>query len=155
VSVHITALAISGMMVIGVSCALFVGNLIVGPVGSDSSWFACCTVYANLSFDKFCWRALHLAMGCGVLGITGLAGVGLNLRCEFGVVMVVTVGCITLEDVAPFITLGGETAICTLGGALLSLILNRGDIVSYLRAGSAPSKIAPSRLRASICSSPT
>jgi hypothetical protein len=52
-------------------------------------------------------------MGCGVLGVTALAlaDVVLNLRCEFGVVMVVAVGCITLEGVAPFITLGGETAI--------------------------------------------
>jgi hypothetical protein len=93
-------------------------------------------------------------MECGVLGVTALAGVGLNLRCEFGVVIFVTVGCITLEGVAPFTTLGGETAICTLVGASLSLISNRGYIASFLRAGSAPSKIADSRLIASICPSP-
>jgi hypothetical protein len=89
------------------------------------------------------------------VGCTALAGVGLNLRCEFGVVIFITLGCITLEGVAPFITLRGETDIRTLGGASLSLISNRGYIASFLRVDSAPSKIAASRLIASICSSPT
>jgi hypothetical protein len=111
------------MMMIGVSFAFFVGDLSGGPVGSENTWFACCTVSANILFVKFCWWALRLTMGCGVLGVTAMAGVGLNLRCEFGVVMFVTVGCITLEGVAPFITLGRETAICTLGGALLLICL--------------------------------
>jgi hypothetical protein len=94
-------------------------------------------------------------MECGVLGITDLAGVALNLWCEFGVDMFVTVGCINLGGVALFITLGGETGRCTLGGASLSSSSNRGDVASFLRAGSAPSKIAASRLRASIYLSPT
>jgi hypothetical protein len=79
VSGHITALAISGMMVIGVYFVLFVGDLIGGPVGSENTWFACCIVSANISFDNFCWCALRLTMECGVLGVNTLAGVGLNL----------------------------------------------------------------------------
>jgi hypothetical protein len=90
-----------------------------------------------------------------VLGVTALTGVGLNFRCEFGVVMFVTAGCMTLGGVSPFITIGGETAIYTLGGASLSLISIRGDVASFLRDGSAPSNIAVSCLRASICFPPT
>jgi hypothetical protein len=54
VSGNITALAILGMMMIDVSFVFFVGDLIVGHVGSENTLFACCTVSANISFDKFC-----------------------------------------------------------------------------------------------------
>jgi hypothetical protein len=80
------------MVMIGVSFVFCVGELIVGPVGSDNTWFACCIAYANMSFVKFCWLALRIIIACGVLDVTALADVGLNLRCEFGVVMVVTGG---------------------------------------------------------------
>jgi hypothetical protein len=52
-------------------------------------------------------------MECGVVGVTALQGFGLNLRCEFGVVICVIVGCTTLRGVASFGILGGETVICT------------------------------------------
>jgi hypothetical protein len=48
-----TALSISGMTMIGVYFVFFVGDLIVGLVGSDNIWFTCCTVSDNISFDKF------------------------------------------------------------------------------------------------------
>jgi hypothetical protein len=79
VSGHINALAISGMMMIGIFFVFFVGYVIVGTVGSDNNWFACCTVSANISCDEFCWRALYLTMECGVLGVTALAGVGVKI----------------------------------------------------------------------------
>jgi hypothetical protein len=152
---HITSLAISGMMMIGVSVAFCVGDLIVDPAGSEKTWFACCIVSANMSYVNFCWWALRLILACGVLGVTALADVVLNLRCEFGVVLVITVGWIALAGVVPCTTLRGETDICTLGGAPMSLISKRGDVVSFLRVGSAPSKIAANRWRATMCSSPT
>jgi hypothetical protein len=123
-------------MIAGVSFASFVGDRDVGPVGKDKTWFACCTVSVNMSCDKFGLCALRLTMKCGVVGVTALHGVGINLRCEFGVVMCVSVGCITLRGVAPFTTLQGETAICTLGVASLSFISNRGEGASFCRAGS-------------------
>jgi hypothetical protein len=61
-------------------------------------------------------------MGCGVEGETALHGGGLNLLCEFGVVICVTIGCTTLGGVAAFGTFGGETVFCTLGGVSLAAI---------------------------------
>jgi hypothetical protein len=51
---HITALAISDMMMIGVSFVSFSGDRIDGTIGYDNTWFACCTVSLNLSFHTFC-----------------------------------------------------------------------------------------------------
>jgi hypothetical protein len=152
---HIAALTISGMMMIGISVASCVGDLIVDPVGSEKTWFSCCIVYADISFVELCWWVLRLITACGVLGVTFLAGVVLNLRFEFGFLLAITVGWTALAGFVPFTTLGGETSICTLGGAAISLISHRGDVVSFLRAGSAPSNIADNRWWASICSFPT
>jgi hypothetical protein len=58
--------------------------------------------------------------------VTALQGVGLNLRCEFGVVICVTVGCTTIGDVPSFGTLRRETVICTLIGVKLSTISTLG-----------------------------
>jgi hypothetical protein len=89
---YIAALAISGIMMIGVSVASRGDDLIVDPVGSENTRFACCIVSANMSFVKFCWCVLRLIKSCGVLGVTTLAGVILYLRCEFVVVLVIKGG---------------------------------------------------------------
>jgi hypothetical protein len=62
------------------------------------------------------------------VGVTALHGVGLNRRCEFGVVMCVAVGFLALRGVASFITLRGETVMCTLGGVSLSMISMWGKV---------------------------
>jgi hypothetical protein len=67
-----------------------------------------------------------MIIGCGVQGVTALHGVGFNLRCEFGVVICVTVGCTTLGGVAAFGTPGGEPVIYTFGGVSLSVISTWG-----------------------------
>jgi hypothetical protein len=87
VSGHITALAISGMMISGVSFVSFVGDRADGPVGKHHIWFACCTVSAKMSFDSFCPFLMRLTMEGGVVGVPALHWVGLNLCCEFGVTM--------------------------------------------------------------------
>jgi hypothetical protein len=92
---------------------------------------------------------------CGVEGVTALNRVGCNLRCQFGAVSCVTVGCTDLRSVAAFGTLGGETVICTLGGASLSMLSTGGGVAFDLCDGRAPSKIFANCSSMSILSWPT
>jgi hypothetical protein len=48
------ALAILGMMITGVFFAVLLAVLTVGPVSKEKTRFACCTVSASMSLDKFC-----------------------------------------------------------------------------------------------------
>jgi hypothetical protein len=72
-------------------------------------------------------------MTCGVCGVTArLAGVFCR-QCEFGVACVVMFCLGEICWAVAFGTLGGETAVCTLGGALLSSFLVGGTTSFALR----------------------
>jgi hypothetical protein len=87
VSGQITALAISGMMLI---CPFFDGctmtGVFDGTSGKENTRFACCKVSSNMSCYRLSGTELRLVMRCCVIGVTNLCGVVCSLRWEFGVI---------------------------------------------------------------------
>jgi hypothetical protein len=123
VSGQIMAFTISGkitLLIVGV-----VEWLILVPAEIEKQWFACYIVWAIMAWDKFCCLELRRTMPWCVWGVTiRLRGV-CCLRCELGV----ECGDIMFwRDVCSgswFVTLGGETVVCTLWGALFSILSSR------------------------------
>jgi hypothetical protein len=76
------------------------------------------------------------------------------MRCEFGVRSDDVVCCASLCCVAVCCTLGGETVICTLGGASFPTV-SAGGITTLDFCRVAPSKISAKHLNSNVCSSPT
>jgi hypothetical protein len=91
----------------------------------------------------WCWWCYHSSVGCVCV-----------LRCEFGVKCDDVVCCVTLCCVAVFCTLGGETVLFTLGGALFPTVL-AGGITTLDFCRVAPSKISAKCFNSNVCSSPT
>jgi hypothetical protein len=151
VSGQITASAISGKRTMGVFGFDEWQHVAFAEI--EKQWFAWSSVSAIMSWDKLCCLALRRTNPCDCGVITLLRGVGCP-RCEFGVErgdMMCWMGICTGFWVS---TLGGETVVCTLWGALFS---NAFWGVNFLLTlfGFDASKIVANFLSAIACLSPT
>jgi hypothetical protein len=117
-------------------------------------WFAWFIVSAIIYWDKFCCLALRYTMTWDVCGVTiRLRGV-FCLRCEFGVDCDDEMGWREICSVSVPVTLGGETVVCTLWGALFSIMSWGVSVLFDLRCF-AVSKILASRFKAIVWLLPT
>jgi hypothetical protein len=152
VSGQMTAFAISGKLIMSVFVLDWWLYLVWAEI--EKQWFAWAIVSAIISWDKFCCLALRRTITWRVSGVTTRRRGVCCLRCEFGVYCD---GIICWRNVCPgsvTVTLGGETVVCTLWGALFS-ISSWGESEIFAFFGFADTKIFANRLRAIACSSPT
>jgi uncharacterized membrane protein len=121
VSGQITAFAMSGKMMTSLLVLSIFEFWVFGWAEMEKEWFAWLIASAIISCDKLCCcPALRRTVTCGVCGVTArLAGV-FCLRWEFGVECIDVFGWGDICCAFVLATLGGETVVCTLWGAVFS-----------------------------------